>query len=208
MPFCFRWRISHFGAASTASSSFCASLSLPCSARRPAVAMGRACRAIKSFVAPKFRVLVSWGPLLVPGSLYSPATEILSFFLESFEVVVEWFSSSHCWSLLHWRHLSVFRPASAGDRYLSGLRAGNCGLPLRWRVHARIWMIACLPLLWEWQTATSPVPLMLCASTGFYFRSILASSRLLSVGFQRACAGILLPRPLGACRSPLRLFTG
>ena len=34
------------------------------------------------------------------------------------------FSSSHCWSLLHWRHLSVVRPASAGDRYFSGLRAG------------------------------------------------------------------------------------
>ena len=30
----------------------------------------------------------------------------------------------------------------------------------------------------------------------------------LGVGFQRACAGLLLPRPLGACRSTLRLFTG
>ena len=38
-----------------------------------------------------FRVLASWGPLLVPGSLYSPATEILSFFLGSFEVVDEGF---------------------------------------------------------------------------------------------------------------------
>ena len=54
------------------------------------------------------RVLASWGPLLVPGSFDSLATGILSF-----EVVVKWFSSSHCWSLLHWRHLSVFRPASA-----------------------------------------------------------------------------------------------
>ena len=87
-------------------------------------------------------------------------------------------SSSHYWSLLHWRHLSVFRSASAGDRYLSGLRAGDCGLPLRRRVHARVWMVACLPLLREWRTAPSRVPLMLCASTGIYFRSILASSRL------------------------------
>ena len=128
----------------------------------------------------EFRVLASWGPLLVPGSIYSPATEILSFFLESFEVVVEWFSSSHCWLLLHWRHLSVLWPASAGDRYLSGLRAGDCGLPLRRRrrVHARVWMVACLPLLREWWTALSRVPLMLCASTGIYFRSVLASSRL------------------------------
>ena len=126
----------------------------------------------------EFRVLASWGPLLVPSSIYSPATEILSFFLESFVVVVKWFSSSHCWSLLHWRHLSVFRPASAGDRYLSGLRAGDCGLSLRRRVHARVWMVACLPLLREWRTAPSRVSLMLCASAGISFPSILASSRL------------------------------
>ena len=37
----------------------------------------------------------------------------------------------------------MFRPASAGDRYLSGLRAGDCGLPLWWRVHARVLMVAC-----------------------------------------------------------------
>ena len=72
----------------------------------------------------------------------------------------------------------MFRPASVGDRYLSGLRAGDCGLPLRRRVHARVWLVACLPLLREWRTATSHVPLMLCASTGIYFRSILASSTL------------------------------
>ena len=68
------------------------------------------------------------------------------------------FSFSHCWSLLHWRHLSVVRPASAGDRYLSGLRAGDCGLPLRRRIHARVWLVACLPLLREWRTATSQYP--------------------------------------------------
>ena len=124
------------------------------------------------------RVLASWGPLLVSGSIYSPATEILSFFLDSFEVVVEWFSSSHCWSLLHWGHLSVFRPASAGDRYLSSLRVGDCGLPLRRRVHSWVLMVACLPLLRVWRTALSHILLMLCASTGIYFRSVLASYRL------------------------------
>ena len=40
-------------------------------------------------------------------------------------------------------------PASAGDRYLSGLQAGDCGLPLRRRIHARVWLVACLPLLLE-----------------------------------------------------------
>ena len=151
------------------------------------------------------------GPLLVPGSLYSPATEILSFFLESFEVVVEWFSSSHCWSLLHWRHLSVFRPTSAGDHYLSGLRAGDCGLPLRRRVHARVWMVACLPLLWEWRTATSHVPLMLCASTGIYFRSILASSRLSFVwdfsGLVQFFSCLALSVPVGVCSVFHRLLS-
>ena len=42
----------------------------------------------------EFRVLASWGLLLVPCSLYSPATEILSFFLGSFEVVHEGFLPS------------------------------------------------------------------------------------------------------------------
>ena len=68
------------------------------------------------------------------------------------------FSSSHCWLLLHWRHLSVVRPASAGDHYLSGLRAGDCGLPLWRRIHVWVWLVACLPLLQEWQTATSQYP--------------------------------------------------
>ena len=107
--------------------------------------------------------------------------ENLSFFLDSFEVVVEWFSFSHGWSLLHWRHLSVFRPAFASDRYLSGLRAGDCGLPLGRRVHARALMVACLPLLRVWRTAPCHIPLMLCAATGIFFRFILASSRLFFV---------------------------
>ena len=87
----------------------------------------------------------------------TPATENLSFFLGSFELWMG-FSSCHCWSLLHWRHLSVVRPASAGDRYLSGLRAGDCGLPLRRRIHAWVWLVACLSLLREWRTATSQYP--------------------------------------------------
>ena len=147
------------------------------------------------------RVLAYWGPL-VPGLIYSPATEILLFFLDSFEVVVEWFSSSHCWSLLHWRHLSVFRPASAGDRYLSSLRAGDCGLPLRRRVHVRVLMVACLPLLRVWQTAPSHIPLMICASTGIYFQSILAS-RLSFVwvfgGLVQIFSCLALSVPVGVC---------
>ena len=50
------------------------------------------------------------------------------------------FSSSLFWSLLHWRHLSVVRPTSAGDCGLSGLWASDCGLLLRRQIHARVWL--------------------------------------------------------------------
>ena len=39
----------------------------------------------------------------------------------------------------------MFRPTSAGGRYLSGLRTGDCGLPLQRQVHARVGMVTCLP---------------------------------------------------------------
>ena len=95
------------------------------------------------------------------------------------------------------------RPASAGDLYLSGLWASGCGLSLQRRVHARVWMVACLPLLREWRTATSHVPLMLCASTGIFFRSILASSRLSFVwdfsGLVQVFSCLTLSVPVGVC---------
>ena len=93
VPFCFRLRISPFGAAS---SGVCASLSLPC----PVCLVGgrdRACLPLdlvvrcSSACGAEFRVLANWVSLLVPCSLYSPAIEILLFFLGSFEVVSEGF---------------------------------------------------------------------------------------------------------------------
>ena len=171
------------GAASMASSGVCASLSL-LSLVRPAGSHDRACLLLdlvvhcSSACGAEFRVLATWGPMLVPCSLCSPATEILSFFLGFFRGGSKQISSSHNWSLLNWRHLGVFWPASAGVRFLSGLRAGDCGLPLLRMVHARAWVVTCLPLLREWRAAATLVPLMPCASTGISFRSILASSRL------------------------------
>ena len=91
---------------------------------------------------------------------------------------------------------------------LSSLRAGDCGLPLLRIGHAGVWVVAYPPLLWERQAAATLVPLMPCVSDGISFRSFLASSRLsLAWWIRRACAGLLLPRSLGACRRPLRLFT-
>ena len=60
----------------------------------------------------RFRVLASRGPLLVPCSLYSPATEILSFFLGSFKVADE-----------------GFLPPTAGRSFIGGTSA--CSGPLR-----------------------------------------------------------------------------
>ena len=85
-----------FGAASKTSSGVCASLSLPCPVR-PAGGRDRACLPLdivvhcSSACGAEFRVLATWGPLLVPSSLCSPATEILSAFLGSFEVAQEGF---------------------------------------------------------------------------------------------------------------------
>ena len=86
------------------------------------------------------------------------------------------FSSTHFWSLLHWRRLSVVLPAATVDCCFSGLRAGVCSLLWWWRISARVLMVACLPLLRVRGSAPSPVPWMLIASTGF--RSIMAYSRL------------------------------
>ena len=68
------------------------------------------------------------------------------------------FSSAHFWSLLHWRRLSVVRPAAMVDCCLSSLRAGVCSLPWRWRISARVLMVACLPLLRVRGAAPSPIP--------------------------------------------------
>ena len=120
---------------------------------------------------------MSWGPLLVPGLLYSPANENLSFFLGSFEVVDGVFFLP----LLVAPSLEApqrFRPVSAGDRNLSGLRAGGCGL-------SAVAAGSCSGTVGRLSSPPSgvadgdvSVPLMLCASTGIYFLSVLASSRL------------------------------
>ena len=53
-------------------------------------------------------------------------------------------------------------PAATVDCCLSSLRAGVCSLPWRWRISARVLMVACLPLLRVRGSAQSPVPWMLC----------------------------------------------
>ena len=101
-----------------------------------------------------------WHPGALCWSPVRPTLRQLKTSRSSSDLLRLWlrFSSSHCWSLLHRRHLSEVRPASAGDRYLSGLRAGDCSVPLHRRNRTRVWLVVCLPLLWEWRTATSQYP--------------------------------------------------
>ena len=96
-------------------------------------------------------------------------------------------------------------PSFVGDCCLSGLWASDCGLPLRRRIHTRVWLS---PVFLSFRSVGRRhlgTLDALCIDRNL-FRSILASSRLsLLWGFQWACAGLVLPRPLGACRSTLCL---
>ena len=108
MPSCFRWRISHFGAASKASSCVCASLSLPCLVRRPAVAMERACRSITSFIARP--LVVPWFEFWHPGVLcLSPVPLTLQ----------QLKSSRSCSTRSRWL-LTGFLPPTAGRSFIGG----------------------------------------------------------------------------------------
>ena len=159
------------GAASTAVSCVCASSSLPWPVHRREVVMGHfltldlviRCSSTSGAAIEFWHPgTLCWSP--VPSTLRQ--RENLSVFLGFSRLWIR-FSSSHCWSLLDWRHLSVFRLASAVDCCLSSLRAGDGGILRRRRVPARVLRVACLPLLRVWWTAPSHVPLMLCASTFF-----------------------------------------
>ena len=116
MTFCFGWRINHFGAASKASSCVCASLSLPCSVRRPAVTMGRACRSITLFVARP--LVVPWFEFWQPGVLYCSPVRLILRRLES----------SHSSSTRSRWLLSGFLPPTAGRSFIGGTSA--CSGPL------------------------------------------------------------------------------
>ena len=115
MPFCFRWRISHFGAAS---SCVCAVLSLPCPVRRPAVAMGCAFRSITSFVARPLVVL--WFEFWHPGVLCWSPVRLIPRRLES----------SRSSSIRSRWLLSGFLPPTAGRSFIGGTSACS-GLLLR-----------------------------------------------------------------------------
>ena len=148
----------------------------------------------------------SFGPLFASALRQLRSSRSSS---ESFEVVQAGFLPTTASRSLIGGTSACSGPLLQVAALLSGLRAGDCGLRLLRISHARVWVVVCPPFLRERQAAATLVPLMPCASAGISFRSLLASSRR-SLGwwFQRACAGLLLPRPLGACRRPLRLFTG
>ena len=67
-------------------------------------------------------------------------------------------SSTRCWSLLHWRRLSVVLPAALVDCCLASLRAGVCSPPWRWRISTQVFMVAGFPLLRRRRSAPSLIP--------------------------------------------------
>ena len=67
-------------------------------------------------------------------------------------------SSTRFWSLLHWRRFSVVLPAALVDCCLASLRAGVGSPPWRWRISARVLMVACFPLLRGRRSAPSRIP--------------------------------------------------
>ena len=97
---------------------------------------------------------------------------------ESFEVVQAGFLPPTAGCSLIGGTSACSGPLQQVTALLSGLRAGDCGLPLLWMGHARVWVVACPPLLRERRAAATLVPLMPHASAGITFRSVLASSRL------------------------------
>ena len=128
---------------------------------------------------------------------------------ESFEVVQAGFLPPTAGRSLIGGTSACSGPLLRVTALLFGLRAGDCVLLLLRMGHTRVRVVSCPLLLWERRAAATLVPLLPCALAGISFRSILASSRLSLVWWiRRACAGLLLPRPLGACRRPLRFFTG
>ena len=127
---------------------------------------------------------MSWDLLWVSSSLYSLA------FGKPIDLPRSrlWirFSSSHFWSLLHWRHLSRVLPTSVVACCLSSLRAGVCSHLWERRVPAWVLLVAWLPLPRVWRSAPSFIPLMFVHRP--VLRSILAYLRL---SFEEVFSGLV-----------------
>ena len=61
-------------------------------------------------------------------------------------------------------------PAALVDCCLASLRAGVCSPPWRWRISARVLMVAGLPLLRGWRSAPSLIPWPLLDLTSVWSR--------------------------------------
>ena len=204
MPFCFRWRSSSFWCCFDGFvSGVCASLSLPCPVRA-AGGRDRACLPLDVIVVARPHVVPGF-EFWQPGDLFwSPVRSALRQVRasrsssESFEVVQAGFLPLTAGCSLIGGTSACSGPLLRMAALLSGHQAGDCGLLLLRIGHARVWVVACPLLVREWRAAATLVPLMPCASAGISFRSILASSRIsLAWWIRRACADLLLPRPVG-----------
>ena len=147
---------------------------------RPAVAIRRAYHSMSSSLLVRMWCRVSssgdllWSPVrsALRQVRYSRSSS------ESFEVVQAGFLPPTAGRSLIGGTSVCSGPLLRVAALLSGLRAGDCGLPLLQIGHARVWVVACPPLLRERRAAATLVPLMPCALAGIFFRLVLASSRL------------------------------
>ena len=180
MPFCFRCGSSPFWCCFDGFvSGVCTSLSLPCPVRL-AGSRDRACLPLDVVVVARPQVVPDF-ECWRPGDLFwSPVRSALRRVRssrsssESFEVVQAGFLPPTAGRYLFGGTSACSGPLLLVAAILSGLRAGDCGLPLLRIGHARVWVVACPPLLRERRTAAPLVPLIPCASAGISFRSILA----------------------------------
>ena len=123
-----------FGAASTALSLASAPpchfrTCLPGRRSRQGVPSARWSSSLLVHMWARCRVLATWGPLLVPCSLCSSASEILSFFSESFEVVRAGFLPPTAGHSLIGGTSACSGPLLRVTALLSGLWAGDCSFP-------------------------------------------------------------------------------
>ena len=158
-------------------------MSLPCLVR-PVGGRDRACLPLDVVVVARLHVVPGfefWRPgYLFWSPVRSARQQVRSSrsSSESFEVIQAGFLTPTAGRSLIGGTSACSGPLLRVAALLSGLRAGDCGLPLLQIGHARVWVVACPPLLRERRAAATLVPLIPCASAGISFRSILASSRL------------------------------
>ena len=149
MTFCFRWRSSPFWCCFDGFvSGVCSSLSLPCPVR-PAGGRDRACLPLDVVIVARPHVVLDFEFWRRGDLFWSPVRSALRqgrpsrSSSESFEVVQAGFLPPTAGRSLIGGTSACSGPLLRVTALLSGLRAGDCGLPLLRSIgHTRVWVVA------------------------------------------------------------------